>query len=116
MNTKKKFNVPMPEIDYVENPKDKGQHAIWIKSGKYKGIIYTYGIVGFEEKENEEGLQISFSYDIIENQRKIDVLEDKEFHNTIGDLLTKILQYNASKSNDAGQPRENDNFESGNEQ
>ena len=44
------------------------------------------------------------------------VLEDKEFHDTIGDLLTKLLQYNASKSKDAGQLRENDNFESGNEQ
>ena len=44
------------------------------------------------------------------------MLEDKEFHDTIGDLLTKLLQYNASKSKDAGQLRENDNFESGNEQ
>tara|TARA_R100000008_G_scaffold85591_1_gene75935 strand:- start:171 stop:512 length:342 start_codon:yes stop_codon:yes gene_type:complete len=104
----------LPEFEYVENPKEPDHHAIKINSGPYRGIIYTYGVVGFEENEEQDNLQISFSYDIMDNSRKVDVLEDKEFHDIMGNILTIILKYNMREEN-AGKYRENDTNQSGKE-
>tara|TARA_B100001964_G_C13984647_1_gene487814 strand:- start:69 stop:437 length:369 start_codon:yes stop_codon:yes gene_type:complete len=103
--------LALPDFDYVENPKDPDQHAIRIIDGHYKGIVYTYGVVGFEE---EKELTISFSYDIIENPKKIDVLDDIRFRDIMGDILTIILKYNVSDKKDAGKSRNNDIEKSGN--
>jgi hypothetical protein len=97
----------LPEFEYVEDPKEPDHHAIKIGSGDYKGIIYTYGVVGFEEDTEEDKLQISFSYDIMDNPRRVDVLEDKKFHGIMGDILTIILKYNM-RENNAREHREND--------
>jgi len=110
----KKKKSRLPEFDYVENPKDPGQHAIRITDGPYKGIVYTYGVVGFDE-EDEEELTVQFSYDIIENPKKTDVLEDMKFHDIMGDILIIILKYNVSDKTDAGKSGNNDIVELGEE-
>ena len=80
--------------------------------GHYKGIVYTYGVVGFGE---EEELTVSFSYDIIENPRKMDVLDDSKFRDIMGDILMIILKYNVSDKNNAGKSRNNNTKEFGDE-
>jgi|TARA_Y100000310_G_scaffold338646_1_gene428881 hypothetical protein len=101
----------LPKFDYVEDPTDPGKHAIRIDEGPYKGIVYTYGIVGFEESEEEDNLHIPFSYDIINNPNRVDVLEDEDFHSIMSRILNCILTYNVKRQADARESRENNTDE-----
>ena len=65
--------------------------CIKLLEGKYKGIIYKYGKVGFAKEENSDGtLPMKFDYDIIFNPHETD-LDNKEFIDYIGDMLIKFL-------------------------
>ena len=65
--------------------------SIKLLEGKFKGIIYKYGKVGFAQKENADGtLPMKFDYDVIFNvfETKID---KQEFIDYIGDILIEQL-------------------------
>ena len=53
--------------------------CIKLLEGKYKGIIYKYGKVGFAKEEKPDGtLPMKFDYDIIFNQHETDI-DKQEF-------------------------------------
>ena len=67
--------------------------CIKLLSEKYDGIIYKYGKVGFGKDENPDGtLPMIFDYDIIRNPNKIDLGDEKEFINYIGDILLELME------------------------
>ena len=62
-------------------------------SEKYDGVIYKYGKVGFGKDENPDGtLPMIFDYDIIRNPNNIDLGDEKEFINYIGDILLELME------------------------
>jgi len=61
---------------------------IIITEGKYKGMKFQYGRIAFDEQEN--GLILDFNYDLIDNPDELK--EDKEFVDTIGEILMKVLE------------------------
>ncbi len=65
--------------------------CIKLLEGKYKGIIYKYGKVGFAKEERPDGtLPMKFDYDIIFNPHETD-LDKQEFIDYIGDILIEQL-------------------------
>ena len=67
--------------------------CIKLLSEEYEGIIYKYGNVGFGKDENPDGtLPMIFDYDIIRNPNKIDLGDEKEFINYIGDILLELME------------------------
>ena len=67
--------------------------CIKLLSEKYDGIIYKYGKVGFGKDENPDGtLPMIFDYDIIRNHNNIDLGDEKEFINYIGDILLELME------------------------
>ena len=67
--------------------------CIKLLSEKYDGIIYKYGKVGFGKDENPDGtLPMIFDYDILRNPNKIDLGDEKEFINYIGDILLELME------------------------
>ena len=65
--------------------------CIKLLQGKYKGIIYKYGKVGFAKEERPDGtLPMKFDYDIIFNPHETD-LDKQEFIDYIGDILIEQL-------------------------
>ena len=67
--------------------------CIKLLSEKYDGIIYKYGKVGFGKEENPDGsLPMIFDYDIIRNPNNIDLGDEKEFINYIGDILLELME------------------------
>jgi hypothetical protein len=76
-------------------PKDDPQSVhIRLLDGDYKGTVYKYGKVKFEEKNDQ--VYLLFAYDVIESvvdkPRKLE--KDEAFKNYIGDLLVEIMGNN----------------------
>ena len=76
-------------------PKEDGQ-SVHIKflEGPYKGTIFKYGKVKFQEKD--EQVYLLFAYDVLESPvNKPKKLEkDADFKNYLGDLLVEIMSSN----------------------
>ena len=67
--------------------------CIKLLEGKYKGIIYKYGKVGFAKDENSDGtLPMKFDYDIIFNPHEETSIDKQEFIDYIGDILIEQLE------------------------
>ena len=67
--------------------------CIKLLEGKYKGIIYKYGNVGFAKDENPDGtLPMKFDYDIIFNPHEETSIDKQEFIDYIGDILIEQLE------------------------
>ena len=66
--------------------------CIKLLQGKYKGIIYKYGKVGFAKEEKPDGtLPMKFDYDIIFNPHEETSIDKQEFIDYIGDILIEQL-------------------------
>ena len=67
--------------------------CIKLTEGKYKDVVYHYGKVGFAKEENKDGtLPMKFDYTIKQNPNNLDLNENVEFLNYIGDILIEILE------------------------
>jgi len=67
--------------------------CIKLLEGKYKGIIYKYGKVGFAKEEKPDGtLPMKFDYDIIFNPHEESSIDKQEFIDYIGDILIEQLE------------------------
>ena len=62
------------------------------KSGKYHGVVYKYGKVGFGE-ENPDGTKpLQFQYDIVDNNGIPREQFGEEFFKLIGDILVEVME------------------------
>ena len=79
---------------YVEKPGEDFT-ALKLISGPYASITYKYGNVAFapeSEKQPDGTLPMKFDYTIKQNPNNLDLNENVEFLNYIGDLLIEILE------------------------
>ena len=66
--------------------------CIKLTEGKYRGVIYHYGKLGFAKDENPDGtLPMKFDYDIIFNPHETNI-DKQEFIDYIGDILIEQLE------------------------
>ena len=66
--------------------------SIKLTEGKFKDIIYHYGKVSFAPEENADGkLPMKFDYTVDKNPNDIDLLDNQEFIDYIGDILIELL-------------------------
>lgn len=70
---------------------DFGRYGVGVEilTGKFKGVIYSYGKVSFEEVDGNGVLHIEF--EVIDPLKFNDLKENCEFITIIGDILTGIL-------------------------
>jgi len=68
-------------------------YSIKLKSGKFNGVIYTYGKVSIKEEKNRAKLSFTFKIeDLTESEfSKVELENSLEFKNHLGDILTEIL-------------------------
>ena len=79
--------VKVPKIKYLDKLSPVDTAVIEIQEGKYKGVQYFYQKVDLKDVEN---FKLKFEYNIIEGN--VNLPEDeKDFINTIGDILTQIV-------------------------
>ena len=78
---------------YVFAQKEGAEHScIKLTEGKFKDVIYHYGKVSFAPEENADGkLPMKFDYTIDKNPNDIDLLDNQEFIDYIGDILIELL-------------------------
>ena len=74
----------IPRIKYLDKLSPVDTAVIEIQEGKYKGVQYFYEKVDLKDVEN---FKLKFDYNIIEGK----VEDEKDFINTIGDILTQIV-------------------------
>jgi hypothetical protein len=83
-------------LDYcfIYPKEDEKSVHIRLLEGPYKGTIYKYGKVKFEEIDQQ--MHLLFGYDVLESPvMKASKLEkDDTFKNYIGDLLVEIMSSN----------------------
>ena len=66
--------------------------SIKLTEGKFKDVIYHYGKVSFAAEENPDGkLPMKFDYTVDKNPNDIDLLDNQEFIDYIGDILLELL-------------------------
>ena len=66
--------------------------SIKLTEGKFKDVIYHYGKVSFAPEENADGkLPMKFDYTIDKNPNDVDLLDNQEFIDYIGDILIELL-------------------------
>ena len=71
--------------DSKENPQIG---AIKINDGEFSGLVYQYGEVNFNEREDGQ-MEVKFKYNIIENPN--DMKENQDMMNFMGDILVELL-------------------------
>jgi len=62
--------------------------AIKINEGDYAGLLYQYGEVTFNERDDGQ-LKVKFRYNMIENPN--DLEENQDMKNFMGDILVELL-------------------------
>ena len=71
--------------------KEQDQTLIGIKEGKFAGVVYKYGKVGFGE-ENPDGTKpLQFQYDIVDNNGIQREQFGDDFFTLIGDILVEVI-------------------------
>ena len=77
---KQKNNSPTDQTTqrkfvFVESDKED-QTCIKLTGGKFDGVIYKYGKVGFAKEEKPDGtLPMKFDYTVLKNQNNVDIDE-----------------------------------------
>ena len=70
----------------------KDYSCVKLTEGKFKDVIYHYGKVSFAPEENADGkLPMKFDYTIDKNPNDVDLLDNQEFIDYIGDILIELL-------------------------
>ena len=94
---KQKNNSPTDQTTqrkfvFVENDKED-QSCIKLTGGKFDGIIYKYGKVGFAGGEADDGtMPLKFDYTVLRNPKDEETLDNQEFINYIGDILVELME------------------------
>ena len=94
MTTQNK-NSPTDKTNrYVYAQKGNADYSsIKLTEGKFKDVIYHYGKVSFAAEENPDGkLPMKFDYTVDKNPNDIDLLDNQEFIDYIGDILLELLE------------------------
>ena len=96
MNTQNK-NSPTEQTKsrrYVfAQQEGKDYSCVKLTEGKFKDVIYHYGKVSFASEENADGkLPMKFDYTIDKNPNDIDLLDNQEFIDYIGDILVEVME------------------------
>ena len=83
-------------IDYCYIFPKEDNKSVHIKflEGQYKGTVFKYGKVSFQEIDDQ--LHLQFGYDVIESDimKPRELEKDETFKNYIGDLLVSIMSNN----------------------
>lgn len=85
------------KFSFVEKPTSEF-YSIRIDNGVYSGVILTYGKVSFIPQG--DSMRLKFNYKLEESPKHLPkkLLEsDSDFKNTIGDILSDILEYSHKK-------------------
>ena len=93
MTTQNK-NSPTDKTNrYVFAQKGNADYSsIKLTEGKFKDVIYHYGKVSFAAEENPDGkLPMKFDYTVDKNPNDVDLLDNQEFIDYIGDILLELL-------------------------
>ncbi len=82
------------DFKYILPENEPGVVQIQILNGEYEGVVYKYGKIKVEEKD--DNAYLVFNYDIIDSPKiKAKKLEkDESFKNYIGDFLVEIISAN----------------------
>ena len=93
MNTPNKNSPTDKKNRYVFAQKGNADYSsIKLTEGKFKDVIYHYGKVSFAAEENPDGkLPMKFDYTVDKNPNDIDLLDNQEFIDYIGDILIELL-------------------------
>lgn len=84
--------------ELVERDTELGPfHAVHIKKGDYKGLVYYYGAMRFQEVPELDTLKLKFTFDVIENPKQFNTASPF-FEQLAGDILVDILERHPEKT------------------
>ena len=102
-----KRNPPVKDVDFdLVDERDENDYivktSVKILTGKYEGVVYSYGKVSVNEEEIKPTLKYQY---VIEKTGKFDAKKlhkDKKFVILMGDILVVLLEnhLNIKESND----------------
>ena len=83
-----------PKFVFVTRDGDESKKTcVKLLEGPFKDTIFYYGKVVFAGKENAEGhMPLRFDYTITKNPNDLDLLDNPDFIDYIGDILIEIME------------------------
>ena len=100
------------DYNFVERA-ESDFYSIRLMTGKWAGVIYTYGRVSIQEDPRNDRATLSFDYRIEDTEGTCEVPSALEasvdFKNMIGDVLTDILSKSEIQIGKDGTKSSNDN-------
>ena len=92
----KPMNPKITAADYafVEKPTSE-LYSVKLKSGRWSGVIVSYGKVSLKVNDDKETATLSFQFKVDEAPppHDIEILEESnDFNNHLGDILSHIIQ------------------------
>jgi len=63
--------------------------AVKINEGDYSGLLYQYGEVNFNERDDDQ-MEVKFKYNMLENPNGVE--ENQDMMNFMGDILVELLE------------------------
>ena len=90
----------------VENPHEQDA-AIEIIDGEYKGLVYQYGKVGFEEGKPNINFQRTIRRLPDSGEELDNLLNNGDLNKVMGDILVEIMQEQIKKEEENGNSEEN---------
>ena len=86
----------------VENPHEQDA-AIEIIDGEYKGLVYQYGKVGFEEGKPNINFQRTIRRLPDSGEELDNLLNNGDLNKVMGDILVEIMQEQIRKEEENGE-------------
>ena len=89
-----KKDVDYKIVKYANTLEDgtKTLAEIELLTGKYSGVVYSYGDVSsISEEDSDDFAKINFEYFLVENNTGIDLEHEDEFLNHIGEVLVSMV-------------------------
>ncbi len=88
-------------------------YSVQLLSGKWEGLVYTYGKVEIKEDPDKDFATLKFSYKIEECPDGMTIVEDEEFNNYLGEVLANIIEESEFKigENNGTKPADDRNQE-----
>lgn len=89
------------DYEFVPAPNtDEDAWCVRILTGAFTETVVQYGTIRFNENDiNEDGMEMTFNFDVIETPDPEAIPDNPELQNVVGDMLLQIIE-NAISNNE----------------
>jgi len=91
------------DFKFVDPTEESTIVNVELLTGEFEGVVYRYGRVNVNEDEESGEAMLSYEFDLVDSNGLDSLLENEDFKNHIGHVLSNIMIQNQSVSEEESQ-------------